>query len=208
MTNGAELVIENCLIANLPGWGVFVNFAVSVQVTDSTIRDNGFQGLSFSDGARAVVTRSTISGNSSSGVAVFDGNPKTVVDIADSTFSGNSGGGVWLRSQRSLGTISVSVHGSRIYQSGDAVTARSDVGAAVTLSVTDNMIMDNGIGIVSDGAGAKVFASGNTVVGHGFGMRTFGAGIIETAGNNALRNNTTDTSGNITAVAPKRGARP
>jgi hypothetical protein len=202
-----ELVIENCLIAGLPGSGVFTAFPASVQVTDSTIRDNGVHGVIVSQGARATITRSDISGNSFYGVFVSAAGTPTFADIADSTMAGNAIAGVWLRSNNLDGTIKVSVHGNRISQSGTAVGAGSDAGGAVTLSVTDNVIANNSNGVAGDSAGTRVFVSGNTIIGNLFGLRTTGAGVIESAGNNALYDNNTDTSGTITVIATKRGTR-
>jgi hypothetical protein len=202
MGSGASLSVEDCLIANLPGIGIVVNFTVNVQVTDSTIRDNGSHGLDFSQGVHAIVTRSTISGNNFFGVSVFAAGTPTTAEIADSTVSGNFAG-VQLRSGNAAGVIKVSVHDSRIFQnSAEGVEAFADPGGTVTVSVSDNVIANNGTGIAAD-AGGKAWASGNTVVGNGTGLRQFGSGIFESVGNNAVRNNSTQTSGTIAVVAPK-----
>jgi parallel beta-helix repeat protein len=45
-----------------------------------------------------------------------------------------------------------------------------------------------------------MWASGNTVSDNGFGLYNNG-GLLESAGNNAVRNNTVDKSGTISVVA-------
>src|SRR5258706_7509409 len=55
MTNGAGLTLEGCLIANLPQTGISVTTAAIVRITDTTIRDNGNQGVFLQDGAKATI---------------------------------------------------------------------------------------------------------------------------------------------------------
>jgi len=45
-----------------------------------------------------------------------------------------------------------------------------------------------------------VWASGNTVSDNGTGLFNSGSGLLLSAGDNAVRNNGTDTSGAITAI--------
>jgi hypothetical protein len=203
MTAGAGLTVENCLIANLPQHGIVVNTAASVRVTDTTIRDNGSTGLWLLNGARATVTRATISGNASEGVYVAGGlaSTTTTADVADSTMDGNDYG-VFALSNNATAVLKVSVRDSRAVRNGFAgVLAQSDLGAAVTLSASNNMISNNGTGIAAYSAG-RVWASGNTVSDNGNGLYNNG-GLFESAGNNAVRNNGTDTFGTITVIATK-----
>ena len=224
MTAGAGLTVENCLIANLPQYGIYVDTAASVQITDTTIRDNGsasfpsfssFGGLSLKNGARATVKRATISGNVGGGVSVSGTgfNTTTSADIADSTVAGNGanagGYGVAASSDSASSVVIVSIHNSRIVQNKyDGVSASSSDGGTVTLSVSNNMISNNGTGITA-ASGAifasicKVWASGNTVSDNSTGFLTFFDASIESAGNNAVRNNGTDTAGTITVIPTK-----
>src|SRR4051794_1600870 len=63
MASGAALTLENCLVAGLPQSGIVVNAAASVRITDTIIRDNGAHGLWLQGGARATLTRASISAN-------------------------------------------------------------------------------------------------------------------------------------------------
>ncbi len=207
MTAGAGLTLENCLIANLPGHGIYVNAGASVRVTDTTIRDNAFAGLYLGNRSRSTVTRATISGNTQYGVYV-DGNAPsttTTADIADSTIDAN-GLGVFMDSS-SNAMLKVSVHDSRIVRNandgvrvGASGAASGDAG---TLSASNNIVANNGYGGIAVALpGNKVWASGNTVSDNYIGLYNNG-GLFESAGNNAVRNNTYDTYGAITVVTTK-----
>ncbi len=203
MTNGASLTVENCLIANARH-GIYVNGASSVRITDTTIRGNGIHGLVIEDGARATVTRATISGNFNIGVHVsgIAASTITTADIADSTVDGNSSGVIAL-STNATALIKVSVRDSRIVRNtNDGVAAESVASAPVTFSASNNIISNNSIGINVYAGGSKMWASSNTVSDNVYGFYNY-FGLLESAGNNAVRNNGTDTYGTITLVAPK-----
>ena len=201
MTAGASLTVENCLIANLPETGIVVTGVTSVVVTDTTIRSNR-NGLLLQDGARATVTRATISGHISTGIYV-GGNVAitTTADIADTTVSNNDQG-IRAQSANAGAIVKVSVRDSRAVRNGShGVTAESLATGSVTLSASNNIISNNNsVGIFTVSPGAKVWASGNTVSDNGTGLNNQG-GLLESAGDNAVRNNTTQSSGVITAVA-------
>ncbi len=201
MTAGAGLTVENCLIAGLPGTGIFVDAAASVRVTNTTIRGNGIRGLDFRNGARATVTQATISGNADGGVIVYGtiASTTTTADIADSTLDGNYVGIIaW--SQHASAVLNVSIRDSRVVQNSPfGVIAQSTYGASATLSVSNNIISNNGDGIRAVSAGSKVWASGNTISDNGTGLFN-NTGLFESAGNNAVRNNNIDTLGTITVI--------
>ncbi len=202
VTAGAQLTVERCLIANLPGHGIVVNSATSVRVTDSAIRDNGDVGLWLLKGARATITRSTFSGNASTGVFVIGDIPGslTSADIADSTLDGN-GNGVLEWSEDASAVVKVSIRDSRLVRNaGFGVSAKSTLGGDVTLSASNNIISNNLTGVQGLFAGTKVWASGNTVSVNTTGFSSSSA-LFESAGNNAMRNNGTDVVGTVTAVA-------
>ena len=202
MTNGAGLTVENCVIANLTATGIYVNTAASLRVTDTTIRDNGINGIHLLNGARATVTRATISGNSDTGVGVFGtvASTTTTADIADSTMDGNNLAFIaW--SQNATAILKTSIRDSRVVRNITyGLIAQSTNGASSTLSVSNNIISNNGDGIRAVSAGSKVWASGNTVSENGVGLFN-NSGLFESAGNNAVRNNGTNTLGTITAIA-------
>lgn len=128
----------------------------------------------------------------------------TTADIADSTLNANSDGVVAF-SSNATALVTVTVRNSRAVQNlFHGVYATSGFGAAVTLSVSNNMISNNyANGIAATGLGSKVWASGNTISGNNYGLVNSG-GLFESAGNNAVRNNISgDTFGTISVIATR-----
>ncbi len=201
MTAGASLTVDNCLVANLPGVGISVNAnGASVLVTETVIRGNGGSGLYVADGARATVSRATISGNANVGVYA-QGNlagSTTTADVADSTIDVNDIG-VGALSLAGSAVVKVSVRDSQLVRNTTAgAIAQSNAAASVTLSVSNNIIANNLYGIYTGTAGANVWASRNTVSDNGFGLANGGSGgLLQSAGDNAVRNNGNDASGAI-----------
>ena len=203
MTAGTGLDVENCLIAGLPQAGIVVGANASLRVTDTTIRDNVTFGVVVMGGAKATLTRATIGGNIDTGVwALGDvAGTVTTADIIDSTIGGG-GFGVTALSNNATAVVKVSVRGSQVVRNANfGVAAQSNAGAAVTLSVSGNLVANNGAGIAGFNAGTIILASGNTVTNNATGLQN-SAAVFRTAGNNAVRNNTTETSGALTFVSP------
>jgi hypothetical protein len=53
------------------------------------------------------------------------------------------------------------------------------------------------------GSGAKLIASGNVVSRNTLGLQQDSSGVLESAGDNAVRGNSTDVSGSITTTFAK-----
>ena len=203
MTAGASLTVENCLIANLPGAGIIADGVMNVLVTDSTVRGNGVSGLYFLNGARATVTRTTVSRNGGYGIYVRGNTASTTTtaDIADSTMSSNSVG-VYAYSTNAGAVVKVSVRDSRaVGNTNYGITASSNAGAPVTVSASNNMVSNNVTGILASSPGARVWASGNTVSDNTYGFSNINSALFESAGDNAVRNNSSGNGGVITPIA-------
>lgn len=203
MTAGAMLTVENCEFANLPQSAIFVSGAITVRVADTIARDSGDTGLLLVDGARAVVTRGIFSGNAGSGVVVRGNTAGTTTsaDIGDSTID-NDGSGVFVLSTNASAIVKASVRDSRVVRNTDfGVAGDSLAGAPMTISVSNDILSNNNVAIAMLTTG-KAWVAGNTVSDNGTGLQNSG-GVFETDGNNAVRNNATDTSGTITAVPTK-----
>jgi parallel beta-helix repeat protein len=203
MTLGAGLNVEDCLVARLPGSGISVSGASSVRITNTTIRDNAVAGVLLQDGARATLTRATVSGNNNGVlVSATAAGTLTTADIADSTVDANSSNGVTALSSNGTAVVKVSVRSSRaVRNAANGLVAFSDFGAAVTLSASDNIISNNGTGIGAFSAGSKAWAAGNVVSDNGTGFWNGTGSVFESAGNNAVRNNGSDTFGPIGVVS-------
>ena len=97
--------------------------------------------------------------------------------------------------------VKVSIQNSRVVRTFNiGVIASSTAGAPVTVSVSNSTISNITNAGVNANPGTRVLASGNTVSGNGYGFVNAG-GVLESAGNNAVRNNGTDKLGVITVVA-------
>jgi parallel beta-helix repeat protein len=205
MSRNSKLTVENCVISNLLESGIFVTGAAVVRVTNTTIRDNG-NGIALFDVAHGTITRSTISGNGNGGILLnrLDGGGKTTVDIADSTIDGNNGSGISGSSFQAGEVIKISVRDSRVTRNTDFGLVVSSVnGAAANLSASNNIVSNNSSGIGAFNASAKIWVSGNTVSDNIIVGLKNGGGTFSSAGNNAVRNNGTDTSGKIDSVGTK-----
>ena len=201
MAEGNSLVIENCVISNFGQQGIFVSAPAAVTVTDTTIRRNGVNGIYIQSGARGTITRAVVSGNGDAGIRV-EGNTAntTTADIADSTMDGNLDGVVAL-SNTTAAAVKVSVRDSRaVRNSNYGLAAQSLFGAAVSLSVSNNIVSNNGTGIATVFTGATVIASGNTVTNNATNGFINSGGVFKSAGNNTVENNGAN-AGTITVVA-------
>ena len=203
MTAGRKLSLENCFIANL-SVGISVSGNTTVRIADSYIRDNSGSGIMLSDGARATLSRVIASNNVGEGVYALGLNASTTtVDIADSTFDGNAQG-VSATSVNANAAVSVSVRESRLSKNNTGIVPLSanTTSGPVKVTVSNNIISHNRFGIFVSNPNAKILASGNTIsdnTSHGLVIQS--GGIIESAGNNLVRNNAVNILGPLTAVA-------
>ena len=205
MTAGNRLSIENCVISNLLNFGIRVSGNTVVQVTDTIIRDNTAFGILLENGVTATITRAVVRGASSIGDGIrAQGTASeistTTVNITDTTLTGNLNG-VNVGSNSANAIVRVSLHDNRVVSNSNyGLAASSSLGASVTLSASNNIVSNNGIGIAAFNTSTKVIASGNTVT-HNIGAGlSNGGSVFESAGNNTVRGNIPDVSGVITTV--------
>ena len=197
MNAGNSLTIDRCTVANLPQRGIVVTAPVSVRIIDSTIRDNLF-GILLTSGARGSLTRVSLTGNTDTALFAFNetANTATLADIGDSTVSGSAFGVTGI-SNHAAATVKVSVRDSRVTRNTTyGLAVQSNAGGAITLAAAGNIVSNNGNGIAALFTGARVLASANTISNNGSGFVNSG-GVLESSGNNAMRNNTADESGPV-----------
>ena len=196
---GASLTVDNCLIANMPQSGIQVSAAARVRITDTTIRDNGLHGVVIQNGAFATITRAKISGNAGVGVFAYltVASIPTLVDVLDSTLDGNESGFTSF-SDVVANEIYSSITNSRIVQNATGVAANAGpAGGTVVLSASNNTITHNTlVGVVAYNVGGKVVVNGNTVTQNAKGLWA-AVGVVESAGNNTVRDNDLNTDGTI-----------
>jgi Right handed beta helix region len=206
MTAGNKLTVENCVISNFNTVGIRVTGKTSVRITDTII--DGVNGVELQNGANGRINRTIIGGQGTSfaaGISVngFLDSTITTADIADSTISG-SRRGVMAFSNKPTAVVKVSIRDSRIVQNLDfGLLADSTKGAIVSLSASNNIVSNNGFGIFASRPGAKIWASGNTVSDNSDAGLVNSDGTFNSDGNNAVRNNGTDSIGSIVKVDMK-----
>ena len=205
MSAGRSLTVENCVIGNLSQNGIYVDAAAIVNITDTTARRNAFNEILLSSGSRAVITRAAVSNNINHGIYVVGVAPNTFTyaDIGDTTADGNSNG-FYASSSNATASVSVSIRDSRAARNQIGIYAFSDAGAKVLLTASNNIISNNSLyGVAAEYVGTKVWISGNTTSANTGRLVVASSALFETAGNNAMRNNTVDVTDPITAIASK-----
>lgn len=204
MTAGSALTIEDCVFANLPQYGLYAANGMEVRVGNTLFRDN-VAAMAIESGVRAVVTGSTFSGNSGSGLGLYGraGHPPTRADVADTTFEGN-GAGAFLFGTNGGASVASVRDSHFIGNTSTALLAQSEGGGTAVLTASNNIIANNnGPGLYAVFPGSRIWASGNTITDNKRGIWNFG-GVFETAGDNAVRNNTSpEVEGPVVVVAPQ-----
>jgi Right handed beta helix region len=179
---GGRLSIENCIISNFANDGVQVAGGGVVRIVDSLIRDNVNNGVLLAGGGNVSISGSKILGNGQVGVYLFGSysGSTTTAAIGDSVISGNViGVGAY--------TVVISV--------------------IVRASITRSEITNGTYGVVSDhGVGTQIITissslvTGNSTAGLYQNPGT-GTTILESLGDNTVRQNGSDTTGTITLVS-------
>ena len=185
MTNGSRLSVENCVIANFSSsgqYGLRIETPAQVRVVQSLFRDN-YRAASIEAGATASISRSEILGSIWTGISAYHlsgaAGVTTTVTVSDSIVANNGGG--W-----------------------GAVAHASIAGSYAKLHIVDSTITNASYGISAEAATsvATITLSGSLVTGNGTGLAQAGASVLRSFGNNTVTENTTSTSGVITAGVP------
>ena len=202
MTAGSSLAVDGSLIANMVDSCIKVSGDISVHLTATTVRSCGNYGLRIASGASASVTGSVFSG-SSMGIYVVANSPSSSVsaEIADSTFDANNAG-VVVHAFDATGTATASLHQCRLVRNSYGGYAPPNADGQASIALGDNLVSGNETGIIAVNGGASAWLAGSTVSHNGIGLHNNGT-LFESAGNNAVRRNGTDTLGTITVIPPK-----
>ena len=182
MTSGASLTVENCVISNFTSSGIFVDAPANVRITDSIVRGNPgtfTDGIFIRSGARGSLSNVKMSANGRAGLMVQDAvaSVTTTVAISDSDSSGNAYGFVALATQSS-GTARITV----------------------TRSTASENTYDGVFTFLSGGTNAVAMVGNSLISGNAVGLSNTG-GLLESLGNNIVRQNDADTAGTITTVS-------
>jgi len=201
MTAGNSLRVEGSLITGTPDGGVVASGSTTLQVMDTTIRVGG-DGIHAANGVRATVARCVINaGNYAVHARGLAAGTTTTMSVAGSTITGSLVGGYALSGNASA-TVRLAVRDSQVDANDYGLYAGSTAGGSARLTASNNVITNSVYtGITAFGAAARVWATGNTVTDNFNGLYADSGGVFESAGNNAVRNNTNDKFGTITVVA-------
>jgi hypothetical protein len=205
MVAGNKLTVKNCVISNMGASGISVTGPIIVSVIDTIIRDNRSFGISLQDGALGTITRAIISGNTSAGVVAQGqlAGSTTSADIADSIMDGNLSGAVGTASNATA-KVNVTIrNSSAVRNSNFGLAAEASGGSSVRLTASNNIVSNNQVGISALSVGTTVVAAGNTVSDSLVAGFQNVAGVFRSAGDNALRNNATDSSGKVTVLTSR-----
>ncbi len=201
MTAGNSLVVQNCVVTNFSsGSGVYVAGATRVRLLDSLLQRNSV-GAYFSNGPSVLVSNSRFTDNSSLGLcaAASGAGVTTKVEVSRSEASGNGTAGYYvegLSNGRSELSLKDSVAGGNNY----GVYSQSSTSVALA-SVTGSLVSGNAsYGLRAKGIGAELVTSGNTITHNAIGLYQEASAVLESAGDNLVRDNTTATSGTITTI--------
>jgi hypothetical protein len=184
--SASKLTVEDSLISGHTGNGISIQSQTAVRITNCIIRDNGNNGMLIQGGATADISSSKLLSNGSIALLVFGDvvSLTTSAAISDSVLSGNTGSGMQVGADGSIAAAArASITRSTVSDNvSSGVVAFTTGGAAATsiLTIGSNMITGNQIGLDQLGTGA----------------------VLETLGNNIVRQNPIPTLGTITTVAP------
>ena len=182
MSSGARLSVENCVIANFSGAGLYVHAPASVRIVDTLVRDS-YRGAELIDGAAASISGSKFLGNTMNGILVGGSasGTNTTASISDSVVMGSgTDWGISAQSLAATATVRVEVVRSAVSKSLAGVVANSTAGGAASVVLSRSRVTGNGTALSQGGAGAA----------------------LNTLGNNAVADNAANTSGTITLLPP------
>ena len=195
---GGTLTVLGSFFNGIGGAAIWTSGAIA-NVEGSTFRANQ-TGLQVDGGGRASIKRSTFVNNQSYAANAFGNLAATTtrLDVSDSLIQGSLTG---ILASGTLSLASVAVSGCHVTGNTYGMAASTSGSGSTVLLASDNMVVHNSdSGIVS--FAGKVWASGNSVSQNGTGFKNEynTPNAFESAGNNAVRNNTANTSGTINLV--------
>ena len=203
MTNGAALALENVHVLDfVTGRGVWVSTAAKVSVLDSVFR-NYSTGLVLAEGAQGNVSGSTfeLGGNVGINVSTTLDSVSTLATISRSVIS-KSNSGILGEVFANFASVRVYVHDSVMEYNNDVGVGAyvgSFTGSVADVTLGNGMVATSTYCVRSLGTGARAWVSGSTLNNCAFGLYAASGGLLESAGNNMVRNCSPCVSG-VTVV--------
>ena len=160
--SAASLTIENSLIANLPGEGVRAEFAGTVKIADTIIRNNGGYAVWLQGDTRGTISRTQMLGNGFGGVRVYGASATTTTaHVTDSVISGGIDG-IYVHAFIAGANARAFVARSTIVGTNYALQSLTPANVGSTLvTVSYSVITDNGSGWFVFGPNSVIKSLGN-----------------------------------------------
>jgi hypothetical protein len=202
-SQGAELNVSECEIANVQGTGIYAYAPGSKVTVENTVlrgnnsgfvalgsvvasldnvraKGNTFVGVGTSAGATVTVRGSVATGNQHGMTSIATSGTTSRLVIAGSVVTGNSGDGLIAQAVGAGDVADLTVSNSTVSNNGTGIWTNQNPSSTVTVVMDGNTLAENGVGVFM-GSGPP---------------------IIYTRGNNTLKFNTPDiTGGSLTALA-------
>ena len=231
VTSGAEIHIEDCIVANLSADGIRIDGGTRTEMRGSIVRSNGQHGLDVAAGVPQVrVIDSQFSRNGAHGIMIASGSldaariaadengnngvraqpgaaTVVTVTITDSAFSGNGLTGVVGIPSFAGSTTAVAIARSTSARNGGGGFGTNTMNAGTAfLTVTDSAAVENnGNGVIVSGTNATGIVARSTVArnaGPDFDQGT--GSVFLSSGNNTLTGRGAgDIDGALTSNPPK-----
>jgi hypothetical protein len=163
----STLFVENSLIANLPGNGIFVSGQAKLKVTNTVIRNNVNAAVYLKDGASGEISGSQMLTNY---IGVFAQSTLTVVTVAtvsDSVVSGATFGVA--ASAPNSGTARILITRSTIEGTDHALESTAMFGSTL-VTTSGNMITNNNVAWNQSGPGSVIKSLGNNHIQDNYGL--------------------------------------
>jgi hypothetical protein len=168
MTGASTLTIDGCLLANLPGSGVYAFGTGKVRIINSVIRNVGAYGVEVANGVSVDIAQTQFVSNVAGGVYALGGNASTTtVTVSDSAIIGmaNASGDVGVFTYATANNAIARVFVTRTTISGTSYPldgeTNNSTGALGVITVSNSMVTNNSFAWYQNGTGSAVRSLGN-----------------------------------------------
>lgn len=161
IANAAMVSVEDCLFANLTGYGIYAHDSgVVVHVKNSAFRKVGNAGIFAVNGPTVGVERSQFIATGGLIVYGLAASTTTTLNVADSTIEGGSYG-IDVFTQVTGAIARAFVTRSTLQGGSYALLAETSNAGTASLTVSGSSIVGNGSGYYVNGTGSTVTSLGN-----------------------------------------------
>jgi len=196
---GARIVIRNSVFRDNGGAGISIVNAADATIDAVHSDRNAGAGIAL-DNVKGTISASVSNDNGSHGVSITTpAATQSVVALADHKSAGNAGSGVNV-SQAGSGVVQATV--SRSAFTGNAlhgVHATTTGQGSGRVTVSDSQLTGNGAsGVTAEVGTAVAVLHGNAITRNPVGVQGLSTGSVQSAGTNAIHDNTTDVGAGVT----------